>query len=421
MSDCSRRRALAGLTGTFAGVVGGCAGVLERDSEPGTAGAEANPPWSSVMYDSQNTGHAPDQQGPGDRPSNSWNRHVGNVTVNVSAPAVVDGTVYAGGGPFQALSAEDGSREWRYPPADRTDSSPAVADGRVFVGGTDGAIHAIDAETGEGIWSVASERGSLVGSSPTVRDRTVYAAGAWGTVFAIDAAKGTVRWRFDPPEDRDDPGDGKHLVGSAPAVADGTVYVGGRYLSDAGDYARLYALDAATGEEKWRFAPNSDGGNRVSTPAVAGGRVYATVTGRGILAFDARSGAVEWELTARRAVGWNGVVSSPAVANGVVYATGGTRRLYAVSAANGEERWRVDFDEGSAASPVVADGTVYQPGIEDETDPKPHLDAFDAATGERRWRYDLWTRVNATPAVVDGTIYCGGYNRVFALSASGDR
>jgi len=52
--------------------------------------------------------------------------------------------------------------------------------------------------------------------------------------------------------------------GSSPAVAGGVVYVGS--LDNW-----LYALDAETGQEKWRFKTD---GEVYSSPAVAGGMVY---------------------------------------------------------------------------------------------------------------------------------------------------
>jgi outer membrane protein assembly factor BamB len=53
-------------------------------------------------------------------------------------------------------------------------------------------------------------------------------------------------------------------VRSSPAVAGGTVYVGS--FDD-----HLYAIDAETGQEQWRF--ETDEWVR-SSPAVAGGTVY---------------------------------------------------------------------------------------------------------------------------------------------------
>jgi outer membrane protein assembly factor BamB len=72
-------------------------------------------------------------------------------------------------------------------------------------------------------------------------------------VYALDASSGELRWRY--------------LTGgrvtSSPAVADGVVYVGSH-----DNY--VYALDASSGELRWRYQT----GHNVSSPAVAGGVVY---------------------------------------------------------------------------------------------------------------------------------------------------
>ena len=53
------------------------------------------------------------------------------------------------------------------------------------------------------------------------------------------------------------------MIWSSPAVSGGLVYVG----SNDG---YLYALDAASGTERWRFGD----GRVISSPAVSGGLVY---------------------------------------------------------------------------------------------------------------------------------------------------
>src|SRR5439155_1932946 len=71
----------------------------------------------------------------------------------------------------------------------------------------------------------------------------------------------------------------------------------------------LYALDATTGAVKW----TADAGHAVSSPTVAGDRVY--VIGYGELhAFDAQTGALVWS-----AGPINLGVNSPTVANGRVF------------------------------------------------------------------------------------------------------
>src|SRR5829696_3418275 len=56
------------------------------------------------------------------------------------------------------------------------------------------------------------------------------------------------------------------LTSPLPAVADGVVYAGG-------GEGILLAVDAASGQERWRLAV---GGEAIGAPAVAGGLVFVT-------------------------------------------------------------------------------------------------------------------------------------------------
>lgn len=72
------------------------------------------------------------------------------------------------------------------------------------------------------------------GGAPAVVAGTVYQPSG-NALVAVDVATGEKRWRFAPTE---------HLAASPPTVRDGVVYVG--------DGETRYALDAATGEQRWR-------------------------------------------------------------------------------------------------------------------------------------------------------------------------
>jgi len=66
-------------------------------------------------------------------------------------------------------------------------------------------------------------------------------------------------------------------VYSSPAVANGVVYVGN-------EDKRLYAIDAATGKEKWRFAT---GDRVVASPSVVNGIVYVGSEDKNLYAIGA--------------------------------------------------------------------------------------------------------------------------------------
>src|SRR5688500_6223067 len=140
---------------------------------------------------------------------------------------------------------------WRYQVEGEIHSAPAVVGGVLYVGGGDGGVYALDAATGAERWRFDAD--NPVSSSPAVAAGLVYVGSDDGTLYALDAASGAERWRF--PGTRPD---------ASAAVADGIVYVG----SEDGF---LYALDAATGEEAWRAALG-DAASR--SAAVADGIAY---------------------------------------------------------------------------------------------------------------------------------------------------
>lgn len=339
-----------------------------------------------------------------------------------SSPTVVDGTVYVGSldGALYAVDAESGTEQWV---ADGVNphpgSSPTVADGTVYVGcGHDSvvadskynALYAVDAATGETEW-VFREPDSPVQNSPTVVGDTVFAASA-ADVYAFDAATGRQEWVFDEA-------DGS--IYSSPTVADGTVYVG---CSDD----TLYAIDAVTGEQEWTFTDPSDW--IFSSPTVTDGTVYVMCNDDTLYAVDAATGRREWAFD--QIVPWDD--SSPTVADGTVYVGGIPGRgewedviymsLYAVDAATGELEWKrnLDLPAGAISSPTVAAGTVYV-GTGHEA-----LQAVDAATGEQVWTFPSESVNDAShvglysPTVADGIVYAAGESGIlYAISTDHSR
>jgi len=82
-------------------------------------------------------------------------------------------------------------------------------------------------------------------ATPIVIDGIMYTSGTWGYVYAVDAATGKELWRYDPKPDYFI---GRHpccdLVNRGVAVWKGKVYV-------ASVDGRLHALNAATGKKIW--------------------------------------------------------------------------------------------------------------------------------------------------------------------------
>jgi outer membrane protein assembly factor BamB len=117
--------------------------------------------------------------------------------------------------------------------------SPAVTDGSVYAV-ADGQVVALDAGDGRERWRARTDRAA----PPVVADGLAYVR-VDGGIVARDAATGDRRWRFD--SDRRAPL-------AVPVGADGRLYTG----ECVGGQARLFCLDAASGEVVWTHDGLSD-------------------------------------------------------------------------------------------------------------------------------------------------------------------
>jgi quinohemoprotein ethanol dehydrogenase len=139
-------------------------------------------------------------------------------------------------------------------------------------------------------------------ATPIVVDGVMYTSGTWGYVYAVDAATGKELWKYDPHAE---PAAARNpccdLVNRGVAVWKGKVYV-------AAVDGRLHALDAATGRRLWdadTIADHSMPYSSTGAPQIAGkvvviGNSGADI-GRGgvrgyVSAYDLESGELKWRF-----------------------------------------------------------------------------------------------------------------------------
>ena len=129
-----------------------------------------------------------------------------------------------------------------------------------------------------------------------------------------------------------------------------------------------------------------------------------------ILCLDAATGEEVWKFSTEGHPSGRGSSSTPAVADGKVYGALSTH-LYCVDAKTGEEVWRAPLEgrKGPASSPLVHGEKVFLQ--------ENHLSAFNASTGEHLWKNADVKGANQSPAVWRNVIVCNSANELVGVDA----
>ncbi|WP_369170128.1 PQQ-binding-like beta-propeller repeat protein [Streptomyces sp. R28] len=313
-------------------------------------------------------------------------------------PSVADDLVYVTSFEVHALDVATGRRRFK---TRDVAWSMAVADGRIHA--SDGpTLFALDCREGADLWRLQTD--AWVYSLKAERG-TVVTGTRGGGVQAWEASNGQKLWEitgaqtdFESPE-------------AGPVLCDGTVYV----WKDA----RLRALDARTGDERWSY-PIGDaascGGVPVRVAQAQDGYVYVSA-GTRVLAIDVASGHVRWHFEAPAVfLCPPAFVPGPAVTGGGVYLADYLGTVYALDATDGRDRWRIATEARSSLEPVlVAAGHVH-------VGSGKGLYTLDAVTGTPKWRFQAGGDIVGAPAVAEGRIHFGSTDHLlYTLKADDGR
>jgi outer membrane protein assembly factor BamB len=232
-----------------------------------------------------------------------------------------------GGFRFAAFDKKTGENRWwsktDVPPLDTTYSVPIALDVNgmklVIAGGGDQAIHALKANTGEHVWKMifTAARGINVSPVADYQKGWVYfcqseenvGTNVQGCVMCVDAGKvekdGTPKiiWK---------------KLGILSGFGSPVLHEGRLYVVD--NTAKMFCLDAATGNEIWT---HKYGRNTKGSPVLADGKFYVGEVSSTWHVFRPLKDKAEKISSTRIPAGPGGTLvevnSSPAVANGRIY------------------------------------------------------------------------------------------------------
>lgn len=210
-------------------------------------------------------------------------------------------------GALYAIAQSDGKQIWKYATEDKLHATPAAAEGHALIAGCDGKLHVVKLSDGSGVRKI--NIGGPSGSAAAIAGEVAYLATQSNQVLALNWKSGEVVWLFEDP-DRQFP-----FLSSA-AIGERSIFVGGRDK-------RFRAIDRQTGKTVWTYVTK----RKMDVSAVlVGRRIFGADENGDIFALDAETGDERWKYETG-----SGFVASPAVGekclvigslDGVIYCFG---------------------------------------------------------------------------------------------------
>ncbi len=315
-----------------------------------------------------------------------------DVKTAAGTPLVAKDTVYLAENPsgLHAIDRQTGEQKWKLAASNlaRTPTPPTVRQADLFVGTTDREVTRFDSRTGYVDWSnqygYAGWRtrvDNAIRTPPVVHEETVYVMGERGVVFALNRETGSRQWVSEvvkATQSRRAP-----TALCSPADESGIIAACGRQVG---------RLNPNDGQRDWR---QSLDGQMAGPPAIFDGQVYVCSDPGTVTAFEATSGARQWQRSRLSTSDAGGVALTPDLVLAVMNDPGEIARIYALDRTTGEDRWQqtvrsIDNIEGA----VTAFGqTGFLASVDGE------IRAIDLADGTIRW-----TRDQGIPTVVGSPV-----------------
>jgi hypothetical protein len=140
------------------------------------------------------------------------------------------------------------------------------------------------------------------------------------------------------------------------------------------------------------------------------GKVFVGTEMGNLYALDATTGAQAWKFAAG-----SPILASAAATGGKVFFAALDGSVYAINVSNGSQAWKTKIASrlGFSTAPVLADGKILLGGRNGV------FYAFDPANGNKLWEYKVGAPILQTAAANNGRVFFGAMDlRVYALNTS---
>lgn len=373
----------------------GDGGSSEGSTDETLAISRLEETWPQARYGPRNTGARPGASGP-EQLAETWMTTLEAETVG--APIVADDVVVAAtAGTDDAVSALDASSGdvlWSATTDAVPQTEPVVGNGRVFVAGESDEIYGVDTaqESAGEVESVFS--GPPIFGAPAVTTGVLYFGDDQGFLWSLYPVEDEYRWTNGLIEG---------AIHSPTTVADGTCYAG----SEGGD---LKACTASDGKDVLRMRTGEPvrGAPSVTDERIVFGTTEGTVYAGPTEDDNENLGNPDPTWTASVP---GAVETAVPVTDNTAFVGDASGTLTALDVSDGSTAWTFEADGDSISHPpAVADGTVYYHAGGSE------LFAIDAASGETQESTDVGESLAGAPSLAGGTLYVASDAGVHALS-----
>lgn len=272
--------------------------------------------------------------------------------------AFSNGRLYVTTGFAQVFALDAGSGEviWSQPVPAPIRGAPTVSDGRLFAVTMENQLFALAEADGRVLWthSGIQEDAAVLGSaSPAVAGSMVVVPYSSGEIFALLAESGRVLWS-----------DTLAAVNPMDPIADlaeirGLPVIDRDLLFAVSHSGRMVAIDLRTGGRLWELELGG-----IQMPWVGGDYIYAVSNEGLVVCVTRREGRVRWVQQLPRfedveeqsdPIQWTG----PVLAGDRLVLAGSHGEALSLSPYTGEPLGRMSLPDGAAVPPVVADNGLY--------------------------------------------------------------